>query len=112
MRQLQKRKLIFVLLLLAVWASGCGKKQEPLREGERSYQIYYLNPSATRMVTREYRTMTVDSDTLVQELLDALMNVPADLDAQVPISEKVACQGGKAGRHGAVSVFLTTITPA
>ena len=53
MRQLQKRKLIFVLLLLAVWASGCGKKQEPLREGERSYQIYYLNPSATRMVTRE-----------------------------------------------------------
>ena len=39
MRQLQKRKLIFVLLLLAVWASGCGKKQEPLREGERSYQM-------------------------------------------------------------------------
>lgn len=95
MRQLQKRKLIFVLLLLAVWASGCGKKQEPLREGERSYQIYYLNPSATRMVTREYRTMTVDSDTLVQELLDALMNVPADLDAQVPIYEKVACQGAR-----------------
>ena len=105
MRQLQKRKLIFVLLLLAVWASGCGKKQEPLREGERSYQIYYLNPSATRMVTREYRTMTVDSDTLVQELLDALMNVPADLDAQVSEFPKGGLPGGKAGRHGAVSVF-------
>ena len=82
-------------ILCLLGASGCGKKQEPLREGERSYQIYYLNPSATRMVTREYRTMTVDSDTLVQELLDALMNVPADLDAQVPISEKVACQGAR-----------------
>lgn len=98
MRRFRKWKAGAALLLLAglmVVLSGCGKKKDPLLEGEKSYQIYYLNPSMTKLVPREYRTMTTDTDTLVQEFLDALMNVPADLDAQVPISEKVVCQGAR-----------------
>lgn len=93
MRRLWKNGLLLAALLLAVGLMGCGRQQELLSEDEHTYQVYYLNSSMTRLVEREYRTKTVDTKFLVEELMESLMNVPADLEAQVALSEKVVYQG-------------------
>lgn len=93
MRRLWKWPVLLAALLLTVAMAGCQKKEEPLQEGETAYQIYYLNPSMTKLVPREYRTKTTDTELLVQELMDNVMNVPADLDVQAALSEKVVYQG-------------------
>ncbi|MCD8122133.1 MAG: GerMN domain-containing protein [Clostridiales bacterium] len=83
-----------VLLLFAVLAvvSGCARKEGP-REGEQRYSIYYLNSAATRLVAYDYDTATEDVDSLLQELMENLMRVPAELDAQVAMTDKVEYQG-------------------
>lgn len=85
--------LAILLLALAMGMTGCKRGEEPLADGEESYQIYYLNPGMTKLVAREYRTMTTDAELLIQELMSNLMNVPADLDVQGALSEKVEYQG-------------------
>lgn len=91
-----KRLFMPVLVFLLVLAvAGCGKKERPLEEGETAYQIYYLNAGMTRLEPREYRTKTTDSDLLVQELMERFRNVPADMDCQAALTEKVVYQGYK-----------------
>lgn len=84
--------LVFLLILAL---AGCGKKEEPLEEGEAAYQIYYLNSAMTRLEPREYRTKTTDPELLVQELMERFRNVPADIDCQAALAEKVVYQGYK-----------------
>ncbi|MDO4267627.1 MAG: GerMN domain-containing protein [Eubacteriales bacterium] len=95
MKLLRKYMLLLAALFLAGVCSGCSGEEEPLKEGERSYQVYYLNPGMTRLVPSEYRTDTSDPDALVKELFDCMQNAPADLDAQVALSEKVVYQGAR-----------------
>lgn len=92
MRRLWKWSVLFAALLLAMGLAGCGKKEIPPQEGEKIYQVYYLNPAMTKLVAREYRTKTTDQELLIQELMDSIMNVPADLDVQGALSEKVVYQ--------------------
>lgn len=93
MRRLWKWSVLLAALLLAMGLAGCGKKEIPPQEGEKIYQVYYLNPAMTKLVAREYRTKTTDQELLIQELMDSIMNVPADLDVQGALSEKVVYQG-------------------
>lgn len=93
MRRLWKWSVLLAALLLAMGLAGCGKKEIPPQEGEKAYQVYYLNPAMTKLVAREYRTKTTDQELLIQELMDSIMNVPADLDVQGALSEKVVYQG-------------------
>lgn len=90
-----KRKLVFlaVLLLAGLWLAGCQPGGIPLQEGEQAYQVYYLNSAMTRLVPQEYRTKTTDADALVDELMEDLLHVPADLDSQPAVSDKVEYQG-------------------
>lgn len=81
--------------LLALSLTGCRKKEKPLEEGETAYQIYYLNAAMTRLEPREYRTKTTDSELLVQELMERFRNVPANMDCQAALTEKVVYQGYK-----------------
>lgn len=90
-----KRVLLPVLLFLLALAAGCGRKEEPLEEGETAYQVYYLNTAMTRLDAREYRTKTTDPELLIQELMDRFQNVPADMDCQAALAEKVVYQGSK-----------------
>lgn len=96
MKRLWKWSVLLTALLLAGVCSlvltGCGGKK-PLEAGERAYQIYYLNTAMTRMVPQEYRTKTQDTDQLIEELMDSFRHVPADLDCQGALSEKVVYQG-------------------
>ncbi|MGN0158350.1 MAG: GerMN domain-containing protein [Brotaphodocola sp.] len=97
MRSLKRTCLLLAFLLLAVCGlmTGCFLGDKPLQEGETAYQVYYLNSSMTKLVGQEYRTMTKDTDLLVEELMTAVRNVPADLDCQAALSEKVDYQGFK-----------------
>ncbi len=96
MRRLWRWSVLLAALLLAMGLAGCQKKEDLPQEGEKAYQIYYLNPGMTKLVAREYRTRTTDQELLIQELMDSLMNVPADLDVQGALSEKVVYQGCRA----------------
>ena len=80
-----------IMLMLAV----CTGREHPLEDGETAYQVYYLNPAMTRLAPQEYRTRTTDPELLIQELMDRFMKVPADLDSQAALSEKVTYQGYK-----------------
>ena len=97
MRRLAGRFVFLAALLLAglCCLTGCRGKTEPLQEGEQAFQIYYLNAAMTRLVPQEYRTMTTDSDELIAELMECFRNVPADLDSQAALSDKVIYQGFK-----------------
>ncbi len=90
-----KRLKIWLIWLAVFLLAGCAGGEKPLEEGESSYQVYYLNPAMTRLAPQEYRTRTTDTDLLIQELMDRFLKVPADLDCQAALSEKVTYQGYK-----------------
>lgn len=96
MKRLWKWSVLLTVLLLAgvcaLMLTGCGGN-DSLEEGEQAYQIYYLNTTATRMAPQEYRTKTQDTDQLIEELMDGFRHVPADLDCQAALSDKVVYQG-------------------
>ncbi len=88
--------MVITLLLISLAAcllTGCGEQETELQPGESAYNVYYLNPSMTRMVPQEYRTKTTDTELLVQELMERFMQVPANLDCQEALSDKVVYQG-------------------
>lgn len=86
---------IWLPMLAVLLLTGCKGGEAPLEEGEALYQVYYLNSAMNRLAPWEYRVRESDTDLLIQELMDRFMKVPADLDSQVALSEKVAYQGYK-----------------
>lgn len=94
------RRWINVLVLLtAILLAGCKDGQGGAKSTESTeagvYQIYYLNPSMTRLVAQDYRTESTDTAVLIKELMDQFMNVPADVDNQAALADKVVYQGYK-----------------
>ena len=82
-----------LLILFAAAAAGCSRSQEEqpkLEAGE--YWSYYLNSSSTRLVPYAYRPQATDPEELIAELMDQIRTVPADLDCQPPLSERVVYQ--------------------
>ena len=88
-----KNLLLLALLLSVLLLAGCQKREKPLEDGESEYQIYYMNQAVTRLIAQPYRTKTTDTDALIGELMENLLHVPADLEAQVVLSDKVVYQG-------------------
>jgi len=70
---------------------GCQKNQP--RRGEYLYQIYYLNPANTRLAAQDYYTDTADREQLIDELMAHFMKVPADVDSQSALSDRVVFRG-------------------
>ncbi len=94
------RRWIHVLVLLtAILLAGCqgGKGASKGAESTEAgvYRIYYLNPSMTRLTAQEYRTESTDTEDLIEELMDQFRNVPADVDNQAALTDKVVYQGYK-----------------
>ncbi len=86
---------IWLTIMAALLLAGCKGKDLPLEEGEALYQVYYLNSAMNRLAPWEYRIREEDTDLLIQELMNRFMKVPADLDSQAALSEKVAYEGYK-----------------
>lgn len=95
-----KRRWKYMILAGFLWLSammvwGCQREEEALEEGMDAYQIYYLNPAMTRLVSQEYRTATTETDYLIQELMEQFQHVPAYADCQAALTDKVVYQGYK-----------------
>lgn len=85
--------LLLLLLTAGVLLAGCQKRDTPLQEGESEYQIYYMNQAVNKLITQPYRTKTTETESLISELMDHMLHVPADLEAQSVLSDKVVYLG-------------------
>ena len=88
MKKFKLFRAFFLLLAVLSVLSGCAGKKTVEQSGN-AYTIYYLNTSGIQLVGSEYRTETTDLDALVRELLDKMGNVPADLDCQRALPERI-----------------------
>ena len=79
------------------YAGWVSEAEKPLENGESEYQIYYMNQAVTKLIAQPYRTKTTDTEALIEELMENLLHVPADLEAQVVLSDKVVYQGCRKG---------------
>lgn len=89
----EKKLLFAVLLLSGLLLAGCQKRETPLQEDESEYQVYYMNQAVTKLIAQPYRTRTTGTEELIGELMESLTHVPADLEAQSVLSDKVVYQG-------------------
>lgn len=96
-----RRWKILLVLLTAILLAGCAVGQGTNRTADEGitepgvYQIYYLNPSMTRLVAQEYRTESTETAALIEELMNQFRNVPADVDNQAALTDKVVYHGYK-----------------
>ena len=88
MKKFKMFRAFFLLFAVLFALSGCTEKKTVEQNGN-AYTIYYLNTSGIQLVGSEYRTETTDLDALVRELLDKMGNVPADLDCQRALPERI-----------------------
>ena len=88
MKKFRMFRVFFLLFAVLFALSGCTGKTTVEQSGN-AYTIYYLNTSGIQLVGSEYRTETTDLDALVRELLDKMGNVPADLDCQRALPERI-----------------------
>lgn len=96
-----RRWINMLVLLTAILLAGCGSEKGTTgiagsTDAEPGvYQIYYLSPSMTRLAAQEYRTESTDTAVLIEELMAQFMKVPADVDNQAALTDKVVYQGYK-----------------
>lgn len=92
-----KNLLLLALLLSVLLLAGCQKREKPLEDGESEYQIYYMNQAVTRLSRSPTAQRQRIPDALIGELMENLLHVPADLEAQVVLSDKVVISGLQEG---------------
>lgn len=88
-------KALTVLFVLMLMLSGCRKEILRPNPAENQYVLYYINAGMTRMTAAGYSAQTHNTEGLIQELYDQLINVPADLDVKSPLSSKTELQSFK-----------------
>ncbi len=89
LRRIRGIALAALLLLAAALLFACGEKktEEALPAG--SYNIYYLDKSATSLVPTAYRAESTGAEDLAAELMQQILNVPADTNVLPPAGDKV-----------------------
>lgn len=80
--------LALLLMALSLWRAGCGLRNRGTEDGT-VYSVYYLNTAGNQLVGNDYETGTTEKEALVQELLSRLTKVPADLECQSALSDRV-----------------------
>lgn len=90
----QMRRVWWICLAgLMLLAGGCSPQKAQMQEpGEGGLMIYYLNTGMTRMTPVGYQPQSTETTQLIQELYERLVNVPADLDCQSPLSARTELQ--------------------
>ena len=90
-----KQLRLWVLLLSVCLLAGCRERESKAVTEQKPYQIYYLNSGGTRLVGQPYQTETTDTDLLIEELMAQFLTVPADVDCQAALTDKVTYQDYK-----------------
>lgn len=85
----KKYYIIAGLILLMLMLSGCQKADTKEAVVNTGYRIYYVNRSATRVVSESYTAKTDEESGLLEELLEALKTEPFNPDWRAPISNQV-----------------------
>lgn len=94
--RMQRLGGMMVFVMLAALVSGCSREIKPISDPkEGRYLVYYLNSSTTKLIPREYEAENVNTQELVEELMEQFLHVPKDLDCQPAMTDKVAYQGSR-----------------
>lgn len=88
MRQLKTWHISPFLVITALFLTGCGRGEQ-FAEGVPRCTVYYLNSAGNQLVGSEYKTVETEKEGLVQELLTKMTSVPAELDCQSAIPERI-----------------------
>lgn len=84
---MMKKNIIFLCLIFTLLSvTACGKK-EPI-DKSKVYDIYRLNKDETKISSDIYEAENIDTDALIDELLEQLALAPEDLDYKAPITGK------------------------
>ncbi len=78
-----------ILFIVMVCLSGCFMNSDQEEYPEDSYRIYYLNPNGTKLQPYEYKTSTVETEQLVDTLMQMFLKVPDDVDALPALDSKI-----------------------
>jgi germination protein M len=77
--------LLFLFILLAVLAAGCGKKKVE----ESRYSLFYLNNQKTKIVSMAYEPTAVTEDGLIDEFLEMISTETNSVDYRKVFPEAV-----------------------
>ena len=89
----RKRRIAWLPLVLALLlCGGCAQRTETGIEENKKY-IYYLNSDANALYPVEHSDSAESTDDLIGEYTDAFLKVPQDIDAALPLGEKVELFG-------------------
>ena len=81
------------MAVVSILLFGCERSRDlPEEPEENVYSIYYLTTNMTKMTGVDYAAEGEDLTSLVWELYDQLLNVPADVDAKSPFSTRTELQ--------------------
>ena len=80
----RKKAVVTAICMLILLCVACG--QEVQQDGGQIYRIYYVNNDETNTITREYDSMTTDTEKLLQEMLKQLGQIPDKLEYEAPLA--------------------------
>ncbi|MCI9447730.1 MAG: GerMN domain-containing protein [Lachnospiraceae bacterium] len=95
--------LLTGMVFFAAMLAGCEGNQE-----ERSgYQIYYVNAEKTKTVSKGYDTQTEDTNDIIQEFIEELLEETGDPEYRRPIPEPVRLDTWKF-EEGQLSLYFNS----
>ena len=80
----RKKAVVTAICMVILLCVACG--QEVQQDGGQIYRIYYVNNDETNTITREYDSMTTDTEKLLQEMLKQLGQIPDKLEYEAPLA--------------------------
>lgn len=86
-----KKRILSILLLLAMVLSLVGCNQNSTKEGE--YDIYYLNMDKTKLVKEKYDSSGATEEELLWELVECLKSAPGDSKLRQTIPSNIEVIG-------------------
>lgn len=87
-----KKIILGFCIAMIVLLAGCGEEHQ---EGSTCYTLYYVSNDSTKLITKEYWTMTTDESKLFEELRTELTKVPEKLEYTPPFGNNVVLRKWK-----------------
>lgn len=82
---------LFMIAVLGL-LTACGRKEEQETIG-KTYDIYYVDKSETKIFSQSYQTQTEETENLLGELMDQLALAPERMEYNAPLGLNFAVRG-------------------